>query len=67
MDFNAIYERLEAIQAPGLLSADTPRSADPEDKTDKGRAGEAFVLIEAKQAKEFLIAVRDDVELAFDI
>jgi len=66
-DFNEIYQRLEAIQAPGLLSADTPRAADPEDKADKGRSGEAFALIEAKDAKEFLIAVRDDAELAFDI
>ncbi len=67
MDFNAIHQRLEAINVPGLLSADTPRAADPEDKADKGRLGEAYVLIDPSAAVEFLLAVRDDVELAFGV
>ncbi len=67
MDFNAIHQRLTEIKAPGLLSADTPRAADPEDKADKGRSGEAYILIDPSAAPEFLLAVRDDAELAFDI
>ena len=67
MDFTAIHKRLTEINAPGLLSADTPRAADPEDKADKGRSGESYVLIDPSAAPEFLLAVRDDVELAFDI
>ena len=67
MDFNAIYQRLTAIQAPGVLSADTPRAADPEDKADKGRSGEPYILLDPSAALEFLVAVRDDPELAFDI
>ena len=67
MDFNSIHQRLTAINAPGMLSVDTPREADPEVKTDKGRAGESFVLIDPSSALDFLIAVRDDKELAFDI
>ena len=43
MDFNAIHQCLTEINAPGLLSADTPRAADPEDKADKGRSGEAYI------------------------
>ena len=67
MNFNELHQRLTAINAPGLLSVDTPRAADPEDKTDKGRAGEAYVLIDPKAAFDFLLAARDDAELAFDI
>ncbi|MDE0891641.1 MAG: NADH-quinone oxidoreductase subunit C [Planctomycetota bacterium] len=67
MDFNSIHQRLLAINAPGVLSADTPRAADPEDKADKGRAGEAFVLIDRSEALNFLLAVRDDAALAFDM
>ena len=67
MDFNSIHQRLTAINAPGMLSVDTPREADPEVKTDKGRAGESFVLIDPSSALDFLVAVRDDKELAFDI
>lgn len=67
MDFNSIHQRLLAINAPGVLSVDTPRAADPEDKADKGRAGEAFVLIDRSEALNFLLAVRDDAALAFDM
>jgi NADH-quinone oxidoreductase subunit C len=67
MDFNSIHQRLLAINAPGVLSVDMPRAADPEDKADKGRAGEAFVLIDRSEALNFLLAVRDDAELAFDM
>ena len=62
MDFNAIHQRLTEINAPGLLSADTPRAADPEDKADKGRSGEPYILIDPSAAPEFLLAVRDDVD-----
>jgi NADH-quinone oxidoreductase subunit C len=67
LDFTAMHQRLMAIEAPGVISVDTPRAANPEDKTDKGRAGESYVLIDSSAALEFLLAVRDDAELAFDI
>ena len=53
MDFNAIHQRLTAIQAPGVLSADTLRAADPEDKADKGRSGEPYILLDPSAALEF--------------
>ena len=46
MDFQGIHDRLRAIGAPGLVEADEPRPADPEDKKDKGRSGEPFVVVE---------------------
>ena len=67
LDFEQIHGRLKAIGAPGLLAADLPREADPEDKKDKGRAGDAFMLVESGEIVGFLAACRDDAELAFDI
>jgi len=67
MDFQGIYDRLEAISAPGLLSADEPRAKDPEDKKDKGRFGHAYVNVEAASLEEFLTVCRDDERLEFDL
>ncbi|MDP6538941.1 MAG: NADH-quinone oxidoreductase subunit C [Planctomycetota bacterium] len=67
MEFEGIIQRLREIGAPGLVSTDEPRAADPEDKKDKGRAGDAFVLVEPSAIVGFLAACRDDAELAFDL
>ncbi|MAF64909.1 MAG: NADH-quinone oxidoreductase subunit C [Planctomycetes bacterium] len=67
MDFEGIHGRLGAISAPGLSGADRPREADPEDKKDGGRAGDAFVQVEPGEIAAFLAACRDDAELAFDL
>ncbi len=66
MDFQAIHDRLKAIQAPGLLGADTPREPDPEDKKDKGRYGDPFVWVEAARIVDFLRVCRDDERLSFE-
>lgn len=66
MDFQGIYDRLRAVEAPGLTGCDLPREADPEDKKDKGRAGDPFVLIEPAQWTQFLRVCRDDERLGFE-
>jgi NADH-quinone oxidoreductase subunit C len=67
MDFRGIYDRLRAIEAPGVLGSDEPRAADPEDKKDKGRAGDPFVLVEPQKLAAFLEVCRDDERLAFEL
>jgi len=66
MDFRGIYDRLRAIEAPGLVGSDEPRQPDPEDKKDKGRFGDPFVLVEPAALPAFLQAVREDGRLAFE-
>jgi NADH-quinone oxidoreductase subunit C len=66
MDFKGIYDRLRAIDAPGLVGCDEPRKPNPEDKKDKGRAGDAFVLVEAQRLREFLEVCKQDPELCFE-
>jgi len=66
MDFQAIYDRLRAVNAPGLIECDLPRAGDPEDKKDKGRSGDAYVIIDPKQVAEFLTVCRDDEKLGFE-
>ena len=66
MDFQAIHDRLRAVAAPGLVSADLPRKPDPKVKKDKGRAGDPFVLVEAQRLVEFLEVCRDDDRLKFE-
>jgi NADH-quinone oxidoreductase subunit C len=66
MDFQGIHDRLRAIEAPGLLGADEPRLPNPEDKKDKGRAGDPFVLVDPQRLVDFLTACRDDERLGFD-
>ncbi|MEX1025817.1 MAG: NADH-quinone oxidoreductase subunit C [Planctomycetota bacterium] len=67
MDFQAIHDRLRAIQAPGLLGADEPRAPDPEDKKDKGRSGDPFVLVDPQRLGPFLEAARSDERLKLDL
>ena len=67
MDFRGILDRLQAIGAPGLLGADEPRAANPEDKKDKGRRGDPFVLVDAQLLPAFLETCRDDERLRFDL
>jgi NADH-quinone oxidoreductase subunit C len=67
MDFQGIHDRLRAIAAPGLLGVDEPRKPDPANKKDKGRAGDAFVLVDAQQLADFLEACRDDDRLKFEL
>lgn len=67
MDFQAIHDHLSAIGAPGLLRADEPRAADPEDKKDKGRSGDSYVVIDPERIVEFLLVCRDDPKLGFEL
>lgn len=67
MDFQGIYDRLRAVDAPGLLGADEPRQPDPEDKKDKGRSGDAFVMVEPERMQDFLRVCRDDERLHFEL
>jgi len=67
MDFQGIHDRLRAIRAPGLVGADEPRPANPEDKKDKGRAGDPFVLVDPQSLPHFLEVCRDDRELSFEL
>ena len=66
MEFQAIYDHLAAVEAPGLIEADEPRPPDKETK-DKGRSGRPFLLIEAAQIVNFLGVCRDDPMLAFEL
>lgn len=67
MDFQGIYDRLQAISAPGLVEADLPREPDPKDKKDKGRAGQPFVVVDPQRLPDFLQACRDDEQLRFEV
>ena len=67
MDFQAIHDRLRAIQAPGLLGADEPRAANPEDKKDKGRTGDPYVLVDPALLAAFFQVCRDDYTLAMEV
>lgn len=66
MDFQGIYDRLRAINAPGLTGCDEPRLPNPEDKKDKGRSGDAYVWVDPQLLAEFLEVARDDERLRFD-
>jgi NADH-quinone oxidoreductase subunit C len=67
MDFQGICDRLEVIGAPGLVGVDEPREPSPEDKKDKGRFGESFVLVEPDKLVDFLFVCRDDERLHFEL
>lgn len=67
MDFSGLHDRLKAIDAPGMLGVDVPREPNPEDKKDKGRAGDPFVLVEPDRLPEFLEVCRDDERLSFEL
>ena len=67
MDFQGIYDRIRSIQAPGVTGCDEPREPNPEDKKDKGRFGDPYVLVEPQRLAEFLECVRDDASLKFEL
>ncbi|MDP6519078.1 MAG: NADH-quinone oxidoreductase subunit C [Planctomycetota bacterium] len=67
MDFQALYAHLQAQGAAGLGGCDEPRAKDPEDKQDKGRAGDPFVLVAVEQLPAFLQLCRDDEALGFEV
>jgi len=67
MNFQGIYDRLESIGAPGLVEANEPRPKDPENKKDKGRYGDPYVIVEAPRLTEFLTVCRDDEVLRFEM
>lgn len=67
MDFQGIHDRLQVIGAPGLLGVDLPRVPKPGDKKDKGRAGDAFVLVDPQKLVQFLEVCRDDERLSFEL
>jgi NADH-quinone oxidoreductase subunit C len=67
MDFQGIHDRLKAQGAPGLIEANEPRLPDPENKKDKGRAGSAYVVVEANSICEFMTFCRDDEALGFQL
>lgn len=66
MDFQGIHDRLRSIGAPGIVEVDEPREANPDDKSDKGRAGDPFVVVERDHIIDFLFACRDDERLHFE-
>lgn len=66
MDFKAIHDHLRAVGAPGLVDADEPRPVNKE-KKDKGRFGDAFVLVDPQLLPQFLHVCRDDPKLRFEI
>jgi len=66
MDFQAIHDRLRAIEAPGLQAADEPREPNKE-KKDPGRSGNPFVTVDPARIVEFLTVCRDDSKLDFRI
>jgi NADH-quinone oxidoreductase subunit C len=66
MDFQAIVDRLRALDAPGLAQVDEPRPPDKAAK-DPGRAGRPFVVVEREHLVEFLRLCRDDGRLAFEL
>lgn len=67
MDFRGLHDRLRAIEPPGFLGVDEPRDPNPEDKKDKGRCGDPFVLVDAQQLPAFMHAVRADERLALEM
>lgn len=67
MDFQGIYDHLKATEATGLVGSDEPRLPDPENKKDKGRSGDAYVIVDAQRLPEFLTVCRDDPRLGFEV
>ncbi|MBJ02146.1 MAG: NADH-quinone oxidoreductase subunit C [Planctomycetes bacterium] len=67
MDFQSIYAHLQAQGAAGLLGCDEPRTKDPDDKQDQGRAGDPYVLLDVAHLAEFLRLCRDDEALGFEL
>ena len=67
MDCQGICDRLRSLGAPGIVGVDEPRLPNPEDKKDKGRSGESYVIVDPQQLVPFLALCRDDEQLGFEI
>jgi len=66
MEFQAIVDRLRALNAPGIVGADEPRSPNKAEK-DPGRSGRAFLNVEAAKLVDLLFVCRDDERLQFEV
>ena len=66
MEFQAIVDRLRALNAPGIVEVDEPRAPDKETK-DKGRSGRPFLLVEVDKLNDVLQLCRDDERLEMEI
>jgi NADH-quinone oxidoreductase subunit C len=66
MEFQAIHDRLKAIDAPGLLEAQEPREPNKKEK-DPGRGGDSFLVIDPQKLVDFLHVCRDDPKLHFEL
>ncbi|MDA1263498.1 MAG: NADH-quinone oxidoreductase subunit C [Planctomycetota bacterium] len=66
MEFQAIVDRLRALNAPGIVEVDEPRAPDKETK-DKGRSGRPFVMIEPASLVDILHLCRDDERLQMEV
>ena len=66
MDFQGIHDRLRSIGVPGLVGSDEPRKADPEDKEDKGRVGDPYLIVDPQELPQLLMVCREDPRLAFE-
>src|SRR5947207_2055150 len=69
MDFQGIHDRLRALKVPGVMGADEPRASEPghAKKDDKGRGGDAFLLVDPQRLPEVLRVCRDDPRLRFEL
>ena len=66
MEFQAIVDRLRALNAPGIVEIDEPRAPDKETK-DKGRSGRSFVVVEPASLVDILHLCRDDERLQMEV
>ena len=67
MDFRGILDHLKVAGAPGVIGHDLPRPPNPQDKKDKGRAGDPFVWVDPQRLPAFLEFCRDDPRLSFEL
>lgn len=66
MEFQAIVDRLRALNVPGIVEADEPRPPNKEEK-DPGRSGRPFLVVEPDRLNDVLLVCRDDERLRFEI
>lgn len=66
MEFQAIVDRLRALNAPGIIEADEPRSPNKAEK-DPGRSGRPFLLVEPDRLVDLLLVCRDDERLRMEV
>ncbi len=66
MDFQAIFDHLQANGVAGVIRAEEPRPANKAEK-DPGRVGDHYLVIEAASIVDFLRFCRDDAKLAFEL